>query len=361
MIQATNIREPAQDLLSRLTATPDVYVQKLDLVRSAALLVEVREDEFRAASFLDDRMLCDAMPRQWVSLKPLVERAEQLEPVHPVHFIFHTGHVGSTLVSRLLDAIDGVFALREPFMLRQIADAHDVVTSPESFLSPQALDKILDVSLRLWARGFAGTRTVIVKATSSAGRLAPVILQKSARSRALCLNVGIETYIATLLASPGTLGDLRGHAQERIRRLRFLGVTLQTPLYLMSPGQLAAMGWLVESWGQHLTLAAAPERVVAADFDQLLGNMRDVLRQVLRNFELPHDDQTLALLERSPALTRDSKAPQHDYSPQVRAQKLADSRARNSAEIRNGVKMIERIAARHPMAAAVFGESLPAS
>ena len=357
MIRAAKLREPAQDLLSRLTTTPDVFVQKLDLVRSAALLVGVREDEYHAASFLDDRMLSDAMPRQWVGLKTLVDRTEQLEPGHPVHFIFHTGHVGSTLVSRLLDAIDGVFPLREPFVLRQIADAHDVVESPESFLSPQALDKILDVSLRLWSRGFAGTRTVIVKATSSAVRLAPAILQKSAQSRALCLNVGIETYIAALLANPGTLGDLRGHAQERIRRLAGLGVNLQTPLYLMSPGQLAAMGWLVESWGQHLALAAAPQRVIAADFDLLLKNFRDVLRQVLRHFALPHDDQTIALLESSHALTRYSKAPQHDYSPQVRAQKLAESRARNSEEIRKGLRMIERIAARHPVASAVFGRS----
>ncbi|MDZ4739047.1 MAG: hypothetical protein SGJ03_03995, partial [Alphaproteobacteria bacterium] len=63
MIRAPKLREPAQDLLSRLTTTPDVFVQKLDLVRSAALLVGVREDEYRAASFLDDRMLSDAMPR----------------------------------------------------------------------------------------------------------------------------------------------------------------------------------------------------------------------------------------------------------------------------------------------------------
>ena len=79
---------PSEDLLSRLTTTPDVYVQKIDLVRSAALLVGVREDEFRAASFLDDRMLTASMPRKWVGLKTLVERADQLAAGHPVHLFF---------------------------------------------------------------------------------------------------------------------------------------------------------------------------------------------------------------------------------------------------------------------------------
>ena len=141
--------------------------------------------------------------------------------------------MGSTLVSRLIESIDGVFSLREPYPLRQIADAHDLVASAESFLSAQSLDKIIDVFLRLWGRGYTETETIVVKATSSAGRLGPVILSRSVRTRALCLNVRAETYIASLLSSPATLGDLRGHAQERIRRLLSFGVHLQAPLYAL--------------------------------------------------------------------------------------------------------------------------------
>ena len=56
-----------------------------------------------------------------------------------VHFIFHTGHVGSTLVSRLLDETGDVLSLREPLPLRTLADAMDVLTLPESLAERRAV------------------------------------------------------------------------------------------------------------------------------------------------------------------------------------------------------------------------------
>jgi hypothetical protein len=62
--------------------------------------------------------------------------------------------------------------LREPLPLRTLADAHDALGSAESLLAEPQFDSLLDMFLRLWGRGYASTRAVVVKATSSAGRLA---------------------------------------------------------------------------------------------------------------------------------------------------------------------------------------------
>ena len=137
----------------------------------------------------------------------------------PLHFIFHTGHVGSTLVSRLLDETGQVLSLREPLPLRTLAEAHDVLHAPESLLGPQQFDGLLDTLLRLWRRGYAATRAVVIKATSSAARLAPVLLERSAASRAIYLNLRAEPALATLLAGANSLIDLRGHGAERLKRL----------------------------------------------------------------------------------------------------------------------------------------------
>jgi hypothetical protein len=183
-------------------------------------------------------------------------------------------------------------------------------------------------------------------------------LSKSARTRALCLNVQTETYIATLLAKPVSLSDLRVHAPERVRRLQTLGLNLQTPLYSLSPGQLAALSWLVESWSQRKALLGEPERVIAVDFDQLLGDLRGVMGRVLAHFGLPHDSETLAALARSPALSRYSKAQQKEYSPLQRLQILTDSRKRNRQEIAKGLSLVDRIASSHAEAAAVIAQGL---
>ena len=43
----------------------------------------------------------------------------------PIHFIFHSGHVGSTLLSRLLEEVPSQLGLREPLPLRSLAELHD--------------------------------------------------------------------------------------------------------------------------------------------------------------------------------------------------------------------------------------------
>ena len=56
-------------LLSGLAASPDVYVQKIDLARGAVLLVQLNENAYRAASFLDDRILTPGLKGAWASLE----------------------------------------------------------------------------------------------------------------------------------------------------------------------------------------------------------------------------------------------------------------------------------------------------
>ena len=58
-----------------LTASPDVYLQKVDLARDAALLVQLSESAYRAASFLDDRILAPDVKGRWVSLRSVLEAA----------------------------------------------------------------------------------------------------------------------------------------------------------------------------------------------------------------------------------------------------------------------------------------------
>jgi hypothetical protein len=72
---------------------------------------------------------------------------------------------------------------------------------------------------------------------------------------------------------------------------------------------------------------------------------------------LPVDAGLAERLAGSAALTRYSKAPEHAYSPQIRAQVLADSRARNREEIARGLAWLEATARAHPAARAIVDAS----
>jgi hypothetical protein len=343
-----------RDLMSALPDSPDTYPQKLDLVRSCVLLIEFDAAAYHAASFLDDRILTPATQGAWFPCDRIAASARLGQHPRPLHYILHAGHVGSTLLSRLLDTTGQVLSLREPLPLRTLADAGDTLGQPDSLLSEAQFAALVDAFIALWRRGYATTTAVVLKATSATARLAPTLLQRDPAARALCLNLQAEPYLATLLAGPNSATDLRGHGQERMRRLcRQLGTALPG-LHTLTRGELAAMSWLVESLTQRDVQDHAPGRVLAIDFDALLADVRGVMQQVVTHLQLSPPSDWLAQLESNPVLTRYSRAPDHEYSPSLRAQVLEQARQEHAGEIRRGMSWLASLAQAHRVVARVL-------
>lgn len=334
----------ADELLALLPTSPDAYPQKLDLVGDAVLVVRFDAARYRAASFLDDRILSADTQGAWLPLGVISDAIRSEHYGRAVHFIFHTGHVGSTLVSRLLDEIGDVLSLREPMPLRTLADAHDVLALPESLLSAAQFGHHLTMFTKLWSRCYDVNHGVVLKATSSAGRLAGPLLEQSSASRAIYMNLRAEPYLAALLAGQNSPLDLRGHGPGRIRRLQSRSDTPLTPLHELSIGELAAMSWLAESWSQHDAVKKLPDRLIALDFDDFLADVEAGMRRIVAHFGLQCDQRILSGLSRSPVLTRYSKAPEYDFTPDTRARLVDASRTANRDEIRRGMSWLERIA-----------------
>ena len=99
-------------------ASPGWFPHLLDPVNDRVLLVAKSEQEYRDAAFLDERSLRPNTPQQIVDWSALAA-AVPPDARRDVQYIFHIGHVGSTLISRLLGELPQIFALREPL----IADA----------------------------------------------------------------------------------------------------------------------------------------------------------------------------------------------------------------------------------------------
>lgn len=332
-----------------------LYPMKIDLARGRVLQIEMDEAAFRSASFLDDRMLTAETRGGWVPLQELLRSAAAQPGACPLHFIFHTGHVGSTLVSRLLDETGRVLSLREPLPLRTLAAAQDALrygTTPS--LTPAQLDSLVAMCLHLWRRGFATTEAVIVKATSSCARLAPSLLSAAPEARAIYLNLRAEAWLATLLAGENSPTDLRGHGPERLRRLSAYLQSPLPPIEALSLGELAALSWLAETSTQLELLSQWSDRVLAIDFDMFLNDVTGQLQRILAHFNLPQDAAFLAQARHSPVLRRYSKAPEHPYDPGLRAAVLHDSRRRHRDEIVKGMRMLEALVRNEPKVGALF-------
>ena len=100
-------------------------------------------------------------------------------------------------------------------------------------------------------------------------------------------------------------------------------------------------------------------RVIALDFDQFLAGVAESMARILGHFGLPIDSRYLSEIGRSPVLTRYSKAPEYDYTPNIRAEVLRDSRHCNSDEIRKGMHWLDsRAHADNAIAQIVSGTNL---
>jgi hypothetical protein len=303
---------------------------------------------------MDDRLLTPATQGAWLPSAAVTEASRRVRDLRPLHFIFHTGHVGSTLLSRLLDETGIVLPLREPLLLRAMADAGESLGRPESLLSEAQFGALLDMAQRLWSRGYASTRAVVVKATSSAGRLAPELLARSPDSKAVYLGLAAEPYLATLLGGANSATDLRGHGPGRMRRLLAGRSLAVQPLHALSVGELAALGWLAESLSRRDALAAHGSRVLALDFDAFLADVPGQLAGVAGHFGLAVDAATLARAAASPVLGRYSKAPQLPFPAGERAARLAESRRSNRDEIARGLAWLDRLGAEDAAIAALL-------
>src|SRR4029079_8468343 len=123
-------------------------------------LVEMTPETYRDASFLDDRMF--QQPRNSHLLKwDEVAGSTPADARRDARWIFHIGHVGSTLVARLLGELAGVLSVREPRALRDIA------------LFPPDIREPFTPTLRaLFSRSFARDQASLVKATSFVSEIA---------------------------------------------------------------------------------------------------------------------------------------------------------------------------------------------
>lgn len=332
--------------------TPDLLVQQINLTARTAIVLRMTRRAYRAASFLDSRVLPFARDGFALPHAHLLRWTEAIvDTPRPIHFIFHTGHVGSTLISRLVDEADGVLSLREPPTLRTLAHAHDMLGQEDAPLSPSEYDAWFATQLRLWRRGYDDTRCVVVKTTSDTARIGHRLMNDAPTARAILLNVPAETYLAQTLSAL-SVRDVHDKLPERLARLARLLGDVEEP---RSTGEAIASSWLAEQLTHDRIRHPWPERILRVDFDAFLADSGVHLAAIFKHLQLEAPDTLRdSRAAGHPLMSQYSKQPDRGFSASDRAERLTTSRCQNATEIRSGLSWLERTARAHPHAAAAL-------
>ena len=342
------------DLSRRIAAGPAQFPHAIDLVRDKLLLVELTESELMDASFLDQRIMTPATKGTWWPVQEVISRIDR-GARDDAHYIFHIGHVGSTLISRLLGRHPAALALREPILLRSMNEIIAKRGAVDAPWEPKIqLDRI-DALRRLLARTFRPDQRAIIKATSFTSECAPALIAPDAR--ALFLFVSLESYMRTILAGENSRSELAALTAPRLLRLARRIDPMPFRLWSLGEGERAALGWATEMLS--LTAAAetmAPGTVLWLDFDRFLQDPASALAKIARHFSLPLSADQVARLASDPMMQRYSKAPQHGYSADLRRQLQLQAAREHGQSLMRGRAWFDALAQTQPAIARLLAE-----
>ena len=309
--------------------------QALDPSAGMVRLVAMDRDSYRAASFLDDRMMQQPVDAQVVPWPDVAAPVTQ-DMRGDARWIFHIGHVGSTLVSRLLGELESVLALREPRLLRDLAMSPPAVR--EGYIGPVP---------RLMSRTFADEEFACVKATSFVSEIAAELVPSG--ERALFMYATPANYIASILAGENSVKELRMLATTRAQRLDRRVSSLGPA---RGDADLAAIAWACEMTALETAADEMRDRQIQwADFDSMLGDMEAALTRVARFFGLAADPAQLRAIARGPLMERYSKDTSYDYSTQLRRDLIADATDHYRPEIDRALAMLRTASEKSPLLA----------
>jgi hypothetical protein len=303
--------------------------QAVDPQAGLIRLVEMTPEAYRASSFLDDRMfeqkrVTHLLP--WTDVAgPAPEGARQ-----DARWIFHIGHVGSTLIARLLGELETVLSVREPRALRDL-----------TFFPAEIRAQFTPVLRVLYSRTFAPEQTALTKTTSFVSEIASELVPGD--GRALFLYATPRAYICGILAGENSRKELKAMAAARTARLASRGITL-TPA--RSEAELAAAAWACEMTSLE---QAAGSGMHWADFDRMLEDLEGTLRKLAEFFGFSASEARIAEVANGPLTRRYSKATEYEYSPNLRRDLLAEANDRHRADIESALAMLDAASETAPL------------
>jgi hypothetical protein len=319
-----------------LTSSPELFPHSLESNGERIAFIRLTRSDYEKASFLDARILAPDTALQRLSWQEVAAALEPSRLEEHCAFIFHIGHVGSTLLARLVGAHPSAFVLREPLLLRAFAQ-----------LNGEALSgaRVGD-TLKLLSRTFEPDQRAVIKATSFVSEIAAPLLLRASAPKAVMISVAPESYFATILGGANSRQESKTLAPSRLTRLHRRIGEQAWELASLSEGEVLALTWACEMSALIAGSQAAERRVLWVNFDRFLIDPAQSLTAVLHHLEFEASAPTVARILAGPDMQRYSKAPEHAYDAQLRSDVLNHARAMHGSEIKRGLVWLERAAAR---------------
>lgn len=196
LINASDMRVAPRALLF----DPELYVFDFDPKRNLTRFLIVAEEHLDQAPFIDIRFEPLAKGSFSVPSAGLVALENLHREQRPrTAFIFHHAFVCSTLLARCLGESAAFFSLKEPWILRRLADTK---RDPGLKIPDREWKPLLLTHLALLARNYRSGKAPVIKVTNVANNLIVDVLRLLPDHKMLYLYSDLESFLVSNLKKP---------------------------------------------------------------------------------------------------------------------------------------------------------------
>jgi len=320
---------------------PAFYVFDFEPKNEFTKLLVVDEAMLDKSPFIDIRFEPLAQAQFWVNTRDLfaLEGQHDIPRPQPV-FIFHHAFVCSTLLARCLNEIDAFFSLKEPWVLRRMADFK---RTRRPIASDPQWREMFCKYVMLLCRNFRGGRVPVIKATNVANNLLADVLQWMPGQGILYLYSDLESFlISNLKKASDTQQKMPALAQA------FLGdgnFALKFPQIgepsQMSFLQVCALIWLVNLHNfREVVERHGHGRVRSLDAQSLLQDLAANLGSLSRFFGHAPQPAELQRMMNPQVIQTNAKDQSKPYGLEQRLFETNQIRGRYGQELQSAIKWI---------------------
>lgn len=287
--------------IADIVRDPQWLADRYDPEHDAIHFRRVDRDQHRAATFLTPEYL-------GVSTSPIAIRRSDVNAVTtdqaPLHFIFHSAYCCSTLLARAFDIPNRSMGLKEPLIL------NDIVGCLHRGADKKWMTEVLKDVLRLLARPFSTSESVIVKPSNLLNSLVPTIMELCPKANALMLYAPLPIFLKSV-----TKKGLTGRLWVRdllIKQLKddFIDLGFEGSDYLaLTDLQVAAVGWLAQQvLFQRMINSLGQSRCILTDSETLLNRPESIIGISANLFGMSLNSVELEAIVKSPSFLNNSKS-----------------------------------------------------
>jgi hypothetical protein len=233
-------------------------------------------------------------------------------------FIFHHAFVCSTLLARCLNQIDAFFSLKEPWILRRLADTK---RAKGLRVPSNQWKQMFTTYVMLLAKNYRAGRAPVIKVTNVANNLLADVLKFLPDHKALYLYSDLESFLISNLKKPEDtkrkMPDLaKGFINDEGFARRF---PRYTDINQLSFLQLCALIWAVNLFNFRSNVEKRPGHAIRTlEMGSFLEKPEDTLK-ILSGFFGHHPDSNDMARMMSPSVLETNAKQQHQrFNKQAR-------------------------------------------